>query len=327
VSPTTVAEAMGLFWLEWELLSLESSVEFFELSSEDWFRSDFELSEESPESLEEFPEASEEFPEPSDEPPESEFPESEPPEPESPESEPPESEPPESDPPAANAPECSEAPHPRGRIIPGVWHPTTARQHPTQIAVCCSFFIGRPVIDEKATNWIPGFSGMPVSLLSERESGSHSPRPLRRPSLFSLYPHPLMHSRVQALQEEHSQLRALLRNCESAGPRELPAALRRLQDAFEPLLQIKLKLYADSVEACERAGDKASITLLGIFRTNMNVASSAVLGFLRSPDPNPGRSSERFRAVATTLRLMLSTEEQAIFPIFVRHALSPGGRP
>lgn len=136
-----------------------------------------------------------------------------------------------------------------------------------------------------------------------------------------------MHSKVHALQEEHAQLRALLRNCESAHPRDLAAALRRLEEMFVPHHQAKLALYDASVQAFQAAGDKTSVSVLSIFRTNMKVMSSAIQGFLRSPDPDPARSSERFRAVASTLRSMLSTEEKVVFPLCLRYELQAGEQP
>jgi hypothetical protein len=126
--------------------------------------------------------------------------------------------------------------------------------------------------------------------------------------------------RVRVLQEDHSRLRALLRNCESASPRDFESALRRLEEAFLPHRAAKLKLYEDSVRACQEAGDKTGLSVLSIFRANVNVISAAILGFLHTPDPQPERSQERFRTVATTLRSMMDTEEKAVFPICARHA-------
>lgn len=136
-----------------------------------------------------------------------------------------------------------------------------------------------------------------------------------------------MHSKVQALQDDHSQLRALLRNCESAHPRDFPAALGRLEEMFVPHHDAKLAFYDASIRALQAAGDKTSVSVLSIFRTNMKVTSSAILGFLRSPDPDPARFHERFRAVATTLRSMLSTEEKVVFPLCTRKELHEGGQP
>jgi hypothetical protein len=132
-----------------------------------------------------------------------------------------------------------------------------------------------------------------------------------------------MHARVYALQEEHARLRALLRQCESASPRELPATLRRLEEVFVPHRQAKVALYEDSVKACQARGDKASISMLSIFRSNLNVMADAVIAFLRSPDPQPERFLERFRTVAATLRSMMDSEEKVVFPICLRHA-QPG---
>ncbi|HYH99029.1 hemerythrin domain-containing protein [Hyalangium sp.] len=136
-----------------------------------------------------------------------------------------------------------------------------------------------------------------------------------------------MLSRIQALQEDHSRLRALLRNCEGAGVRDLAVALLRLEEVFVPHHQAKLALYDDSVLAFQAAGDKTSVSVLSIFRANTRVMSAAILGFLQSPDPDPGRFSERFSAVASTMRSMLSTEEKVVFPLCTRFAQQPRLQP
>ncbi|KFE62285.1 hemerythrin domain-containing protein [Hyalangium minutum] len=129
-----------------------------------------------------------------------------------------------------------------------------------------------------------------------------------------------MHARLQSLQEDHSRLRALLRNCETAGPRELAAALRRLEEVFVPHHQAKLALYDATLQGFQQEGDKTSVSVLTIFRANMRVMSAAIMGFLQSPDPDPARFHERFRAVASSLRSMLTTEEKVVFPLCIRYA-------
>lgn len=136
-----------------------------------------------------------------------------------------------------------------------------------------------------------------------------------------------MLSRVHALQEDHSRLRALLRNCEAAGPRDFEPALRRLEEAFTPHREAKLALYDESVRAYTQAGDKLNVSVLSIFRTNMNVTSQAILGFLRALDPEPERCRARFLSVANTLRSMLDTEERVVFPLYLRTAQRMGTQP
>ena len=94
-----------------------------------------------------------------------------------------------------------------------------------------------------------------------------------------------------------------------------------------PHHEAKLAFYDASIQAFQAAGDKTSVSVLSIFRTNMKVMSSAILGFLRSPDPDPARFHERFHTVATTLRSMLSSEEKAVFPLCIRNELHEGGQP
>jgi hypothetical protein len=129
-----------------------------------------------------------------------------------------------------------------------------------------------------------------------------------------------MLSRLHALQEDHSRLRALLSNCEGASPQDFEASLHRLEQVFVPHREAKLALYDESVRAYEQAGDKLNVSVLSIFRTTMNVTSQAILGFLRALDPEPERSLQRFKAVASTLRSMLDTEEKVVFPLYRRCA-------
>lgn len=133
-----------------------------------------------------------------------------------------------------------------------------------------------------------------------------------------------MRTQVQTLQEDHARLRALLQTCEGASPPELEASLRRLEEIFVPHRRAKVALYEDSLQACQLRGDKTSVTVLNIFRANMNVMGEAILGFLRFPDPHPERLLQRFRTVSSTLRSMMDSEEKVVFPLFLRHARREG---
>jgi hypothetical protein len=126
--------------------------------------------------------------------------------------------------------------------------------------------------------------------------------------------------RVDAFKEEHARLRELMSQCEAATPDTLQAALARLDAAFTPHLKAKENLYELAVLAIRSAGDLTGLSLLTIFRTNLNVTSSAVLGFLRTPDPRPERLQQRLRSVTSALRSLLETEEKVIFPLCVKHA-------
>ena len=102
--------------------------------------------------------------------------------------------------------------------------------------------------------------------------------------------------RVHALQEDHSRLRALLHNCEIASPRDFEASLRRLEQVFVPHRQAKLALYEDSVRVYQQAGDKMNVSVLSIFRTNMNVTTQAILrlpALARTPSPSASGSASR----------------------------------
>ncbi len=135
-----------------------------------------------------------------------------------------------------------------------------------------------------------------------------------------------MLTRVRTLQEDHSRLRALLRNCETAAAQDLAHCLRSLEEAFVPHREAKLALYEDSMRAYQEVGDKVNVSVLSIFRTNMKVTSQAILGFLHAPDPEPARFRERFQSVASTLRSMMDTEEKVIFPLCIRRAQHTGAR-
>lgn len=126
--------------------------------------------------------------------------------------------------------------------------------------------------------------------------------------------------RVDALKEDHARLRELLARCEAASPEGLRTALVQLQDALGAHLVVKESLYEAAVLATRAAGDVTGLSLLSIFRTNLNVTSGAVLGFLRTPDPQPERLQQRLRVVIGALRSLLDTEEKVVFPLCARHA-------
>lgn len=130
--------------------------------------------------------------------------------------------------------------------------------------------------------------------------------------------------RVETLREDHARLRELLARCEAASPGAPREAFRPLQEALGPHLQAKEDLYDMAQLAVRAAGDSTGLSLLGIFRTNLRVTSSAVLGFLRSPEPNPERLQQRLRGVTGALRSLLDTEEKVIFPLCLKHAHAEG---
>jgi hypothetical protein len=133
-----------------------------------------------------------------------------------------------------------------------------------------------------------------------------------------------MHRRVDVLKEEHGRLRVLLSECEHASASQLPPLLVRLGEALRPHLQAKEALYVAALPAVKSAGTPTELSLLGIFRTNLGVVASAVMGFLASPDPQPERLKQRLGSVTGALRTLLDTEEKVVFPLVVRHGGSTG---
>jgi hypothetical protein len=138
-----------------------------------------------------------------------------------------------------------------------------------------------------------------------------------------------MHSRVDALQEEHGQLRSLLDRCEAAPPLELSPLLSQLRESLRPHVEAKQALYTEAVQAVQAVDNKPTeLSLLGIFRTNLGVVSGAVLSFLEAPDPQPVRQRERLRTVVGALRSLMDTEEKVVFPLCRKYSGGPGpGRP
>lgn len=130
--------------------------------------------------------------------------------------------------------------------------------------------------------------------------------------------------RIDALKQDHARLRALIGQCEDSTPDGLHAVLPRLQDALAPHVTAKEDLYDMAVLATRAAGDTTGLSLLNIFRTNLGVTSSAVLRFLRSPEPDAERLQQRLRSVTGALRSLLDTEEKVIFPLAARHAARGG---
>lgn len=135
-----------------------------------------------------------------------------------------------------------------------------------------------------------------------------------------------MHSRVDALQEEHGRLRSLLDRCEAAPVPELSGLLGQLRESLKPHVAAKQDLYVQAVQAVRSGGSPTELSLLGIFRTNLGVVSGAALSFLEVPDPQPARQRERLRTVVGALRSLMETEEKVVFPLYRRYAEGPGPR-
>ncbi|HEX5751577.1 MAG TPA: hemerythrin domain-containing protein [Archangium sp.] len=129
---------------------------------------------------------------------------------------------------------------------------------------------------------------------------------------------PTMINRVETLKRDHGRLRVLLGVCEKASASELPGLLRQLHDVFVPHQRAKEQLYEVVVASCQDSKDATTLTLLNIFRTNLTVMSSAVLGFFSNVDTNPERLHQRFRTVAAALRSLMDTEEKSVFPLCLR---------
>lgn len=129
-----------------------------------------------------------------------------------------------------------------------------------------------------------------------------------------------MLSRVNALKADHARLRELMSQCEAATPDTLRSVLGRLEEVLAAHVTAKEDLYDMAVLATRAAGDATGLSLLSIFRTNLSVTSSAVLGFLSTPEPRTERLQQRLRSVTGMLRSLLETEEKVIFPLCVRHA-------
>jgi hypothetical protein len=133
-----------------------------------------------------------------------------------------------------------------------------------------------------------------------------------------------MHSRVDALQEEHARLRSLLDRCEGAPAPELSPLLDQLREALRPHVEAKQALYVEAVQAVQAVDNKPTeLSLLGIFRTNLGVVSGAVLSFLEAPDPQPARQRERLRTVVGALRSLMETEEKVVFPLCRKYSGGP----
>ena len=87
------------------------------------------------------------------------------------------------------------------------------------------------------------------------------------------------------------------------------------KDAFYPALATQ----------CTAAGDAAGAHLTHIFESNMLVQSTAVRRFFQSVATAPSASLvASFQTVAAVIRQRFSTEERAIFPLYVRSSKGKG---
>ena len=127
----------------------------------------------------------------------------------------------------------------------------------------------------------------------------------------------LAHARIEIVLQGGealvANLPALIKHLAVARPEVVQHFLSK--DAFYPLL----------AEQCTKAGDSAGAHLSHIFESNMRVQSAAVRRFFESVEIAQQASLlSSFQTVVTVIRQRFSTEERAIFPLFVRTAKAAG---
>jgi hypothetical protein len=133
---------------------------------------------------------------------------------------------------------------------------------------------------------------------------------------------------MEALRKDHERLRALLHAWDEATAPALPGLLQQLRDHLTQYQQDKSLLFDKASRTCQLAGDMTGMSLLSIFRTNMEVFANAVKNFFMHVEPDPARLQRHFRTVADSLRSMMVVDEKSIIPLCMRHwnVAMDGGR-
>ena len=108
-------------------------------------------------------------------------------------------------------------------------------------------------------------------------------------------------------------------------PAGLNAYLKTVSSEVLQHFQAKDLFYPRLAEQCSKAGDAAGAHLTRIFESNMRVQSAAVQRFFETLETAPqAHLISSFQTVVSVIRQRFSTEERAVFPLYLRSAKTLG---
>ncbi len=128
---------------------------------------------------------------------------------------------------------------------------------------------------------------------------------------------------IDAFKRSHERIKTALATGETLAASG-PALIAHLKTVRSEVLQhfkAKDEFYPALASQCTQAGDAAGAHLTHIFESNMHVQSAAVQRFFDTLETAPSANLlSSFQTVVTVIRQRFSTEERAVFPLFIRSA-------
>jgi len=126
---------------------------------------------------------------------------------------------------------------------------------------------------------------------------------------------------IDEFRAEHVSIEAGLVTAERLvnEPPQLLAQLKTMRATVVQHFNRKDAFYPALASQCAAVNDAAGAQLTRIFESNMKVQSAAVVRFFEGFGALPAESlGASFKTVATVIRQRFSTEEKALFPLFLR---------
>lgn len=127
---------------------------------------------------------------------------------------------------------------------------------------------------------------------------------------------------IERFRAEHRRIEEHLVECEALVGQVEPLAerLKQLKPLLVAHLEAKDAFYARLRQLCSEAGDLASANIATIFNENMTVQSGAIRRFFSSLEGAPSPLlAQSFTTMALIIRNRLSTEERAVFPLYLKN--------
>lgn len=127
---------------------------------------------------------------------------------------------------------------------------------------------------------------------------------------------------VEEFRAQHRRIEEHLSACDAVLERveALHARLKEMRPLLLEHFDQKDAFYVKLRELCAHNGDLASSNIAKIFDDNMRVQSGAIRRFFNALDTSSSPLlAQSFKTMGLIIRSRLSTEERAVFPLYVKN--------